>query len=215
VFARAIFNGAGGRFAEKCASYGISANGIFRKSIVGMLTMIQNPALQQDFRKATPAGDDRERDVCGHCGFVDYRNPKVVVGSVSSFGGEILLCRRAIEPRKGFWTLPAGYLELGETVEDGARREAWEEARARIVLERMLAVYSVPRISQVQIMFRGRLETPECAAGPESLEVGLFPWEKIPWPDIAFPTVGWALRQWKEVEGRAAFPSFSNPVDGL
>lgn len=108
--------------------------------------MSEKEALQQRFLKAVPAGDDRERDVCGHCGFIDYKNPKIVVGSVADFGGAILLCRRAIEPRLGFWTLPAGYLELGETVEDGARREAWEEARARIVIDRTLAVYSVPRI---------------------------------------------------------------------
>ena len=177
--------------------------------------MTERPALTPDFRKATPAGDDRPRDVCGRCGFIDYKNPKIVVGSVASFEGRILLCRRAIDPRKGFWTLPAGFLETGETVEDGARREAFEEARARLVLDRTLAIYSVPRISQVQIMFRARLETPDYAAGPESLEVNLFPWEKIPWADIAFPTVGWALRQWKEVEGREEFAVFSNPVEGL
>lgn len=177
--------------------------------------MHEKHRLQQRFLKAVPDGDDRERDVCGHCGFVDYRNPKIVAGSVVAFEGKILLCRRAIEPRRGFWTLPAGYLELGESVEDGARREAWEEARATIIIDAMLAVYSVPRISQVQIMFRARLDAPDFAAGPESLEVGLFAWETIPWPDIAFPTVGWALRQWKEVEGKARFPAFSNPVDGL
>ncbi len=177
--------------------------------------MADLPAFPQRFVKSVPAGDDRTRDVCVHCGFVDYQNPKIVVGTVASHQGRILLCRRAIDPRRGFWTLPAGYLELGETVEDGARREAYEEARARIVLERMLAVYSVPRISQVQIMFRAGLETPDCAAGPESLEVGLFDWGDIPWADIAFPTVGWALRQWKEVEGRADFAVFSNPVEGL
>ncbi len=177
--------------------------------------MHEKPALEQRFLKAIPDGDDRARDVCGHCGFVDYKNPKIVAGSVTSFERRILLCRRAIEPRRGFWTLPAGYLELGESVEDGARREAFEEARARIVIEAMLGVYSVPRISQVQIMFRARLEAPAFAAGPESLEVALFDWAKIPWPDIAFPTVGWALRQWKEVEGLARFPAFSNPVDGV
>ncbi len=177
--------------------------------------MQEPPAVDQRFVKAVPAGDDRERDVCGHCGFVDYKNPKIVVGSVASLGGRILLCRRSIEPRRGFWTLPAGYLELGESVEDGARREAWEEARARILIDAILGVYSVPRISQVQIMFRANLETPDFAAGPESLEVDLFAWGKIPWPDIAFPTVGWALRQWKEVEGAARFPAFSNPVDGV
>ncbi|MDZ7629449.1 MAG: NUDIX hydrolase [Parvularculaceae bacterium] len=177
--------------------------------------MSEKEALKQRFLRVVPAGDDRERDVCGHCGFIDYQNPKIVVGSVADFAGAILLCRRAIEPRRGFWTLPAGYLELGESVEDGARREAWEEARARIVIDRTLGVYSVPRISQVQIMFRARLETPDCAAGPESLDVALFAWDDIPWAEIAFPTVGWALRQWKEVEGRDTFPAFGNPVEGL
>lgn len=177
--------------------------------------MHEKPGLRQNFQKAVPAGDDRTRDICVHCSFVDYKNPKIVAGSVVSFEGKILLCRRAIEPRRGFWTLPAGYLELGESVEDGARREALEEARATILIDAMLAVYSVPRISQVQIMFRARLETPHYAPGLESLDVGLFAWEKIPWPDLAFPTVGWALRQWKEVEGIERFPAFSNPVDGL
>lgn len=165
-----------------------------------------------NFRKAVPAGEDRERDVCGHCGFIDYKNPKIVVGSVLSFEGRILLCRRAIEPRKGFWTIPAGYLELGEAVEDGARREAYEEARVRAILDRVLAVYSVPRISQVQIMFRGRLEGPDFAPGPESLEVALFEWADITWPDIAFPSAMWALRHWKNVEGRDEFPAFGNPA---
>ena len=165
-----------------------------------------------NFRKATPAGEDRERDVCDHCGFIDYKNPKIVVGSVLSFEGKILLCRRAIEPGKGLWTIPAGYLELGEAVDEGARREAYEEARVRPLLDRLLAVYSVPRISQVQIMFRGRLDRPDCAPGPESLEVALFEWADIPFADIAFPSARWALRHWKSVEGRDAFPAFGNPA---
>ncbi|MFN0023372.1 MAG: NUDIX domain-containing protein [Parvularculaceae bacterium] len=169
--------------------------------------------LSPQFEKMAPAGDDRARDVCGHCGFVDYQNPKIVVGSVASSGGRILLCRRAIEPRLGFWTLPAGYLELGESAEDGARREAWEEARAHLSIDQTLAVYSVPRISQVQIMFRATLRQPDFAAGPESLEVALFAYEEIPWAELAFPTVSWALRHWREVEGREAFPAFSNPPD--
>lgn len=167
------------------------------------------------FERAVPEGDDRERSVCVRCGFVDYQNPKIVVGSVARFDGAILLCRRAIEPRLGFWTLPAGYLELGESVEEGALREAWEEARARLTLERLLAVYSVPRISQAQLIYRARLETPDIAAGPESEEVGLFPWADIPWAEIAFPTVGWALRHFKESEAKDDFPPFSNPVDGV
>ena len=177
--------------------------------------MSQQPPRGPLFRKETPAGDERERDVCGHCGFVDYRNPRIVVGSVLSFEGKILLCRRAIDPQRGYWTLPAGYLEIGESIEEGARREAYEEARVNPELDQILGVYSVPRISQVQIMFRGRLTAPEFSPGPESLDVALFEWPDIPWPEIAFPTVGWALRHWKDSETRAHFPPFANPVDGL
>ena len=102
-----------------------------------------------------------------------YENPKVVVGSVVVAGDAVLMCRRAIDPRRGFWTLPAGYLELGETVEEGARREAWEEARARIALDGILGVFSISRIGQVQVIFRARFEgAPAYAAGEESLEVG-------------------------------------------
>ncbi len=108
--------------------------------------------------------------------------------------GRILLCRRAIEPRRGFWTLPAGYMEMAETVEEGARREAWEEARARIALEGVLAVYSIARLGQVQVIFRAGLAEPGFEAGPESLEVRLFGWDEIPWDDMAFPSVRWALR---------------------
>lgn len=176
-----------------------------------MTTHAKTPA----FIKTIPAGEDRERDVCASCGFIDYKNPKIVVGSVLSLDGAVLLCRRAIEPRRGYWTLPAGYLEVGESVEDGARREAYEEARADARLEQVLAIYSVPRISQVQIIFRGGLGAPAVAPGPESLETRLFAWEDIPWADIAFPTVGWALRHWRDSLGRAGFPPYGNPVEGL
>jgi ADP-ribose pyrophosphatase YjhB (NUDIX family) len=177
--------------------------------------MAERESVAPNFVKATPAGDDRVRDICGRCGFIDYRNPKIVVGSVLSYEGAVLLCRRAIDPRRGFWTLPAGYLEIGESVEDGARREAYEEARVTPIFDQVLAVYSVPRISQVQILFRGRLETPDFAPGPESLDVRLFEWVDIPWPDLAFPTVGWALRHWRESADRTGFSPFANPLDGL
>ena len=150
------------------------------------------------FSRRVPEGEDRERQVCDACGFVAYENPKVVVGSVVGHGGRILLCRRAIEPRRGFWTIPAGYMELGETAEEGALREAWEEARARLRLERLLAVYSIARIGQVQLIFRAGLTEDGFAPGPESLEVRLFAWEEIPWDDLAFPSVHWALRAWRE-----------------
>lgn len=170
---------------------------------------------QQRFERMVPVGDDRERNVCANCDYVAYENPKIVVGSVASFGGAVLLCRRAIEPRRGFWTLPAGYLEMGESVEQGALREAWEEARCRLTIDRILAVYSVPSISQVQILFRARLAKSEFSPGPESAAVELFGWEDIPWAGIAFPTVAWALQQWKEVEGRTDFPIFGNPIEGV
>lgn len=151
------------------------------------------------FELRIPEGDNRERMICADCGHIDYQNPKVVVGTVVASGGEILMCRRAIEPRRGFWTLPAGYLELGETLEEGAAREAMEEATAAIQIDGILGVFDVARIGQVQVIFRGRfadLERPGFAPGPESLEVALFPWDRIPWSDIAFPTVNWALNAW-------------------
>jgi ADP-ribose pyrophosphatase YjhB (NUDIX family) len=149
-----------------------------------------------------PEGDDRERHVCPACGTVHYHNPKIVVGSVCMLEGRVLLCRRAIPPRAGFWTIPAGFMELGETAEEGARREAWEEARARIEIEGLLAVYSVRRIDQVQLLYRARLLSADVAPGPESLEVRLSSWSEIPWDHLAFPTVHWILRRALELEGR-------------
>ncbi len=150
------------------------------------------------FVRRIPEGDDRERLMCPDCGHVSYENPKVVVGSIVAEGDTVLLCRRAIEPRSGYWTIPAGYMEMGETVEEGARREAWEEARARIALEGVLAVYSIARLGQVQVIFRARFEQPGFEPGPESLEVRPFAWDEIPWDDLAFPSVRWALRAWRE-----------------
>ena len=160
-----------------------------------------------------PDGDNRERLVCPDCGFIVYENPKIVVGSVCLHEGRILLCRRAIEPRRGYWTLPAGYLELHETAEQGAAREAWEEACARIEIDRLLAVYTIVRISQVQLIYLARLETDSVAAGDESLEVGLFGWEEIPWDDLAFPSVRWALNHWREIADAETWVPFSNPEE--
>jgi ADP-ribose pyrophosphatase YjhB (NUDIX family) len=168
-----------------------------------------------DFIRTVPPGDDRERLTCPDCGFVAYENPKIVVGSVVSEGGRILLCRRAIEPRRGYWTLPAGYMEMAETVEEGAKREAWEEARARIALDGVLAIYSIARIGQVQVIFRARLAEPGFEPGPESLEVRLFGWDEIPWEEIAFPSVNWALRRWQETAGRPLAAPATNPPDDL
>ncbi|MEL7480596.1 MAG: NUDIX hydrolase [Pseudomonadota bacterium] len=172
--------------------------------------------MKPSFSSKIPNNDDRERQICDRCGFIDYVNPKIVAGSVVLSGEKILLCRRAIEPRRGFWTLPAGFLEEGESVEDGAAREAFEEANARIEIDRLLAVYSVPRISQIQIMYRARL-TSEISPGPESEEVGLFAWSDIPWQSLAFPTVIWALTHFSQTRGSNGFAPFANPLgtDGL
>lgn len=170
-----------------------------------------NGDLPITFRKRVPDGDSLERNICGHCGFVDYQNPKIVVGAVVRHEDRILMCRRAIEPRSGFWTIPAGYLELNETPEAGAAREAMEEACAKIRIEGLLAIYSVPRISQVQLIYRATLAESSIAAGPESLEVALRRWDEIPYDAIAFPTVHWMLAAEKAVqEGKGGAP-FTNP----
>jgi len=148
--------------------------------------------------RTIPDGDTRERMVCPDCGFIVYENPKIVVGSVVASGDRLLLCRRAIEPRRGYWTLPAGYLEMNESTTAGAEREAFEEARARISIEGLLAVYDIPRISQVQVIYRARLAEPGFEAGPESLEVRLFAWNEIPWDDLAFPSVHWSLHHYRD-----------------
>ncbi|MBS7810061.1 NUDIX hydrolase [Roseococcus sp. XZZS9] len=170
-----------------------------------------------NFTRRIPEGEDRERLVCNDCGYIAYENPKIVVGSVVSDEGRILLCRRAIEPRRGYWTLPAGYMEMGETTEEGARREAWEEARARLAFDGILAIYSIARIGQVQIIYRARLAEPGYSPGPESLDVRFFAWGDIPWDDLAFPSVRWALRAWAEGETAIAGNPPRDPrgMDGL
>lgn len=169
-----------------------------------------HPQRPVSFSARIPPGEDRERRICDACGFIDYVNPRIVTGVVAHADGRILLCRRAIEPRRGFWTLPAGFMELGESAEDGARREAREEACAELEIEALLGLYSVPRIGQVQIFFRARLLN-EPAAGPESLEVGLFAWEDIPWSELAFPSVPWALSHHRATLSQPGLSAFSSP----
>jgi len=172
--------------------------------------MVDHPRRPDNFTRRIPDGDNRPRLVCDSCGFISYENPKIVVGSVCTTGDRVLLCRRAIEPRRGYWTLPAGYLETHETTMAGAMREAMEEACARIEIDSLLAVYNIPRISQVQVIYRARLLS-EVAAGPESEEVGLFRWSEIPWDDLAFPTVRWALHHFDEVRDQRVFSARTNP----
>jgi ADP-ribose pyrophosphatase YjhB (NUDIX family) len=173
--------------------------------------MPQSPKPRGPCVTRIPEGDNRPRLVCDDCGFVAYENPKVVVGSVTRWDGRILLCRRAIEPRRGFWTLPAGYLELHEETAAGACREALEEACARIEIDGLLAVYNIPRLSQVQLIYRARLLDGEIAPGPESLEVRLFAPEEIPWDELAFPSVRWALEQYFEAVRTGDRTTHGNP----
>lgn len=154
------------------------------------------------FSERVPPGEDRPRSVCDRCGFIDYVNPRIVVGSVvvwSEPGAEdrLLLCRRAIEPGYGRWTLPAGYMETGESTWEAAAREAREEACAEIAIDALIAVYDISRISQVQLMHRARLLNADIAPGIESLEVALLRWDEIPWDDLAFPSVHWTLHKWR------------------
>jgi ADP-ribose pyrophosphatase YjhB (NUDIX family) len=168
------------------------------------------------FIRHVPDGDNRERNVCADCGYVAYENPKVVVGSVVVADGCVLMCRRAIEPRKGFWTLPAGFMELGETLEEGAAREALEEAEAVITIEGILGVFSIARIGQVQVIFRARFSgdgPPTYGAGPESLDVRLFAPDQIHWNEIAFPSVHWALNAWREAGSGPIGKPAGNPPD--
>ena len=173
--------------------------------------MGDKPAGSGSFVRKVPPGDNLPRLVCADCGFVNYENPKVVVGSVTTWDDKILMCRRAIPPRSGFWTLPAGYLELHETTADGAVREAWEEALARIEVDALLGVYSIRRSSQLHLIYRARLLSPDVAPGPESEAVALLSWDEIPWDHLAFPSVRWALHHFREVRDERVFAPRTNP----
>ena len=146
----------------------------------------------------TPEGDHLPRFVCDTCGTIHYQNPKVVTGCILDWKGRVLLCRRAIEPRYGRWTLPAGFMENHETTVQAALRETREEANAEVEEARLFAVFNLPHISQVYIMFRGRLRHGRASPGAESLEVKLFNKLDIPWKDLAFPVVHESLELYFE-----------------
>jgi ADP-ribose pyrophosphatase YjhB (NUDIX family) len=149
-----------------------------------------------------PEGDHLPRHVCESCGTIHYRNPRLVVGCVPEHAGKILLCKRAIEPRRGYWTVPAGFMENGETLQQAAARETREEALAEVEIGSLLAVVHVLHAEQVHVFFRAVLPEPRFGAGVESLEVGLFAPEAIPWHDIAFPSTDFTLHRY--LEDRAA-----------
>ena len=143
-----------------------------------------------------PPGDTLPRWVCDHCGMIHYENPKLVVGSIPEHEGRVLLCRRAIEPRYGYWTLPAGFMENDETTAQAAARETQEEAGANIEMGEPFTLISVPRVNQVHLYYRARLKNLEFKPGEESLEVALMDESQIPWKEIAFRTVGLTLKHW-------------------
>lgn len=146
--------------------------------------------------RRVPPGDTLPRWVCDACGEIHYQNPKLVVGSLPHWEDKVLLCRRAIEPRYGYWTLPAGFMENDETAGEGALRETLEEAGAHVELLEPYTLLSVPAVNQVHLFYRARLLDLEFKPGEESLEVALFDEAKLPWKEIAFRTVGITLRHW-------------------
>ena len=152
-----------------------------------------------------PQGDNRPRYVCSDCGTIHYQNPRMVVGCLPVWEGQILLCRRAIEPRHGYWNLPAGYLENGETVEQGALRETAEESGAEVELIRLHCVYNLTHVNQVYLFFLAQMQHPGLAIGPESLEAQLFDPADIPYQDMAFSSSTFAIQKYLEYQDRA-FP---------
>ncbi len=168
---------------------------------------------QLDFR--IPEGDNRPRYVCDHCHTIHYANPKIVAGCLPVWKERVLLCRRAIEPRLGYWNVPSGYLENGETVEEGALREVWEEALARVSIRHMLSLYSIPHINQVYVHFLADLEGPDrYGVGDESSEVQLFHESDIPWSEIAFTSSTFSLQCYFEDRKNGEFRTHLGKLEG-
>ena len=154
----------------------------------------------------TPPDDNRVRAVCEACGAVHYQNPRNVVGVLATWEDKILLCRRAIQPRRNKWTLPAGFMELGETTAQGAMRETQEEAGARIELGALYTIIDVPHVDQVHFFYLGRALSDELFPGPESTEAGFYHPQDIPWNDLAFRTVATTLQHYVEDARVGIFP---------
>ncbi len=162
--------------------------------------------------KRVPPGDSLARWVCDACGEIHYQNPKLVAGTVPEWREKLLLCRRAIEPRYGYWTLPAGFMENDETLSEAAARETLEEAGARIELVEPFTLLSVPHVNQVHLFYRARLLDLEFTPGEETLEVALFDEAEVPWKEIAFRTVGLTLKHWFADRKNGAFAFHAGDV---
>ena len=152
-----------------------------------------------------PEGDNRARHVCDHCDTIHYQNPRIIAGCIPIVEDKVLLCKRAIEPRQGLWTLPAGFMENGETTIEGAQRECYEEALARIDSPALSCVFDIPHINQVYIFYRGPLSNGDFGIGEESLETALFSEQETPWAELAFPVVELALHHYFEDFKRGRF----------
>ncbi len=162
-----------------------------------------------------PDGDNAPRHVCDRCNAVHYLNPKLIVGCIPEWEGKVLLCRRAIEPRHGLWTVPAGFMEMNETTTNGALRETLEEANARVEIEQLYALYSLPHIGQVYMLFRARLLDLNFSAGQETLEARLFGESEVPWDEIAFVTVRNTLRHYFSDAKRGEFSFHMGTVEPM
>lgn len=156
-----------------------------------------------------PPGDDRERHICPACETIHYSNPRIITGCLPIYREKVLLCQRAIEPRYGLWTLPAGFMENGETIEQGAARECREEANADVTIGRLYTLTSIPSINQVHIFFHAQLAEPVYSAGLESLDVQLFGEHEIPWDQLAFTAVRKTLQQYFIDRAQDEFPVHS------
>lgn len=163
-------------------------------------------ACGQPTQQRLPPGDNRLREVCTACNTVHYDNPRLVVGTLPEWQGRVLLCRRAIEPRRGYWTLPAGFLECGESMLDGALRESREEAGASVLQPALYCLFDIPYISQVHVFYRGELAEGRFEAGIESLEAALFRPEDIPWDELAFTVNRLALEYWLQDREQGQYP---------
>ncbi len=159
-----------------------------------------------------PKNDNRHRYICQRCDIVHYQNPKIVAGCIPVWEDQILLCKRAIEPRLGYWTLPAGFMELGESSLEAGIRETWEEANARVEVDDLFAVFNLPYVDQVYMMFRARLVDLKFSASIESLEVKLFKEDDIPWGELAFTTIKETLKCYLDDRSRGHFQLHTGDV---
>ena len=160
----------------------------------------------QKIIKKIPDGDNRQRFVCESCDQIYYQNPKIIAGCLPLYKNRVLLCRRAIAPRKGYWTLPAGFLENGEAASEGARRETFEEANAKVKLSHLYTLFNLPHISQIYMFYIGELVDPDFSPGEESLETKLFLEPEIPWKELAFPVVTLTLEKYFQNSKDKVYP---------